>query len=52
MCLLNDPIRARQMGENARRFVTDRHSVQDLAKETVDVYCQAISMAKAGERDD
>lgn len=50
MRLLNEPVRARQMGENARRVVTDRHSVQKLAMETVDVYCQAISLAKAGKR--
>ena len=46
MCLLNDPARARQLGENARRFVLERHSVQKLARETVDVYRQAISIAK------
>ena len=50
MSLINDPARARQLGENARRYVADRHSVQKICKETVDVYLQAISMAKAGKK--
>jgi len=46
MHLVNDPARARQLGENARRFVVERHSVQKLATETVNAYRQAISLAK------
>lgn len=50
MSLINDPARARQLGENARRFVTDRHSVDKLTKDTVDVYRHAVMMAKGRKR--
>lgn len=45
--LLDDPVGARQMGEAARRHVSERHAVQKLAKETVNVYRDVISMANA-----
>jgi glycosyltransferase involved in cell wall biosynthesis len=51
MRLLNEPARARWMGENARQLVTERNSVQKLAKETVDLYCQVISIAKGRKFD-
>ena len=50
MSLMNDPVRARQLGANARRFVAERHAARKLADEAVEVYRQAISMAKAGSR--
>ena len=46
--LVKDPAGAKRMGEAARRFVTDRHSVQKVANAAVELYCQAISMANAG----
>ena len=45
--LLNNPSKARQLGERARQFVIKRHSVQHVARETVEIYRRAISMAKA-----
>ena len=45
--LLKDPLKARQLGENARRFVMDQLSPERLAAETVDVYHEVIAMAKA-----
>jgi glycosyltransferase involved in cell wall biosynthesis len=47
MSLLADYEKARRMGERARRFVIDRHSVKKLAAETVDTYREAIAMARA-----
>ena len=44
LCVLGNPIRAMQLGENARRFVANRHSVKKLAGEAVDVYRKAIAM--------
>lgn len=48
MSLLGDPAKARQMGENAYRFVTTQYSGERLAKETIDLYGEVISMAKSG----
>jgi len=50
MSLINDPARARQLGENARRFVADRHAVDKLTRDTVDLYRHAIAMAKNRKR--
>jgi glycosyltransferase involved in cell wall biosynthesis len=48
--LLDNPDRAQQMGKNANRFVLTYHAADRLAKETVDLYHQAISLAKTGAR--
>lgn len=45
--LLKDPASARQLGENARRFVLEHFPGEKLAAETVDLYREAIAMASA-----
>jgi glycosyltransferase involved in cell wall biosynthesis len=47
--LLDHPARAREMGENARKFVTNHYSGRELATQTIDFYRQAISKAKHRE---
>jgi glycosyltransferase involved in cell wall biosynthesis len=48
--LLTDPLRARKMGESARRSVNERHCATTLVKETVSVYYEAISRTKSARR--
>ena len=48
--LLKDPATARRLGENARRFVNDGLNANKLAAETLDVYREVISMAKAAKK--
>lgn len=43
--LLSHPAKAGQMGENARRFTIDRHSVETGAKQAAELYHEAISIA-------
>jgi glycosyltransferase involved in cell wall biosynthesis len=42
LSLVNNPSKARQLGANARRSVTERHSVQRLATEVVALYRRSI----------
>jgi glycosyltransferase involved in cell wall biosynthesis len=42
LSLVNNPSKARQLGANARRSVTERHSVQRLATQVVALYRRSI----------
>ena len=43
LCLMNDEALAKRMGEHASRIVAERHSVEVITRETIDVYQRAIS---------
>jgi glycosyltransferase involved in cell wall biosynthesis len=45
--MIDNPEQAQAMGKNAQRFVTERHSVKVVTQETVAVYREAVSLAKA-----
>jgi len=44
--LMSEPGTARQLGENARRWVIERHSVDKLARQTLDTYRETLSLRR------
>jgi len=43
MSMVLDPLRARQLGEDAHRFVNDRHNLSRITRQVVDIYRGTIS---------
>jgi glycosyltransferase involved in cell wall biosynthesis len=48
MSLLLDASKAQKLGQNARRFVTDRHCLKHIADKTMDTYLQTVRLIKRG----